>query len=434
MRASEVLAEGEWWMPDDPANRGPGTLTSKPGARPELLVAGTLGRAWDDLAESDPVILGRSKGGEEFTLEGCTATLSFSVGTRGQGECFHARPLRVYRGLAHERIHETPVKAVAFELDFFLDWLRAPPVNHPTETPKLPTDIQAKPSDGTTVSITFRAGEAMEDMPGYSKTCAIARIEWPTPRGLREADLAAHRLGFFFALGMARAPKLRNVTFVTPTGGSIDDVLTEGDLVGDEWLRLQPGGGFEFAEVKGTLSRSIEAWEKFAEEARPIMEILVGDLYNSSRRMPAPFLALATALEGYHRLQMEKTPRDGPQAAKDPAMRAKQHLDATWQLADRFADLYDQVHADIGPEVQDGRDKARRIAQVRNYYSHYMRDAKGADYRPKSHGELQDLARLARVLLVAHVLRDIGLPSTRLQALAKHWMSFRTYTLPGYEP
>lgn len=425
---------GQWWIPAAPTVKQAGRLTLDTPAGPELEVLGDLGRRFDSPAAETPVLLGASENGTPYTCEGTHVV-------RGTGPAFNSsgfpgfptntyRTLRVYRGMAEAEPHNVRVKLTRFELDLLADWLNKNPIDQEpgdgssdvdwTWTYKKLDPIIVNLGDARTLEIHRTA--SMGYGRGISLDVPIAVklvIKWTTPVSLRDAERTAHAIRFFFAFAMARGSAIKNLEFVRADDGRVADALAEGDAVVDDLIALRPSPGIPFCELDSILEPAIRYWLQLNEDNRGLVELVGADLYGQAGLQTSQFLTLATALEAYHRLDVERRPRRAPRA------------DGKWELKHRLEDLWKRLASVLDAEIPNPQEKPGRLADVRNYYSHYMRDA-GAR-KPKSHEEMQNLIRVSRVLLHGLIMSDMGVSDARIRATARHWMGITTYTLPGID-
>lgn len=430
-----VDVQGEWWLPGLGEARFDGTLSLPDAARPKLELKLRPGEAIKFDRRMMVMVLGTAKDDSSYTLEGCFPEVSHSfILASGHTEALHAAPLRVYRGVSREDIHEMPVRGVSFEMDYLCDYLGYPAGYRPNDDAPLPEHRHFILENRGTISFSCVQGEARRDgSEGWWSTRAMVRMEWERPRSLRKAEHEAHDLRFLLGLGMGRSPRLRNLVFVGENGSTVEDILSRGDPKSDTRVRLPaPRGGAEADVLMADFPKTLKSWSKLRKSARPVTDIAFADIDERDGRMPVPFLSLATGLEGYHRLQIARTQRRGPNLARDPEKRALQSVEDTWTLESRLRDLFGQLEPDIGGEFPDGSELAERVAQVRNYYAHYFKDA--SEKKPRSLEELHGLSRFARVLLVGHLMRELDLAPHAIREMAAYWAGFETHILAGYEP
>lgn len=159
-----------------------------------------------------------------------------------------------------------------------------------------------------------------------------------------------------------------------------------------------------YSQIESDIQRIWTLWTQFETEQAPILSLYFEVISNHSR-WSNQFLNLVQALEILSCRLRDKSAKALYEAEKQPD---KEYPDNT-PLYFRLKDLFLSIKHILSFEECDVNLIATRVADTRNYYTHYSKSKKKKSFDIQS---LNDVNRFLRSILIALVLKQIGVPES----------------------
>ena len=204
-----------------------------------------------------------------------------------------------------------------------------------------------------------------------------------------------------------------------------------------------------YGVIKDEFANMVDIWFDRSEQAVLATNVFFGAQGLASGSVNVRFLTVAQAAESYHR-SLSTGLYMGQEAFNAAIQELATHIPASIQrdhrvslknrlkygneysLRKRLTELLDRVPEDVRTRIAGDCGKfVNRIVDIRNYYTHYEHAAAGEGFDGK---DVYVAAERIRVLIVANLLHDLGVPDEKLLNVLQrsqdlnHWMN-ETLTL-----
>ena len=447
---------GEWWLPGDPATHFGGTLSCKPGLRPRLRLAGSFVKLADFGREFTPdVVLGRTAQAGPVALLHCRA----AGGTRnleqgGATESF-LEAWALVAGLHCSQEDQVLLTKFTVELSHIDEWadLFRISFTYPRQRKKTapyevtyvhPPPVEAALEDGASlkIGVDIKGPQVSRPQRGiHVETTTVLTFEPASPISLSGALKRLRVLGNLLCLATQEriftlrlsAVAAEHPMTVAPDEGKIEILLFTPDIHEPE-RQLRPPHDmlFVLSDIADRLGPHLDRWFLAAEEIEEIFDLYFATRYQPGMYLQHRFLSLTQALEGYHRLRMDRT----EMPAEDHARRMEVVLPSVpaehrpWlervlehsneaNLATRLSDMCNEYRP-IMDRVDRKRQWIEDAVRIRNYLSHGKSGEKPYDVR----GLLRVTGRL-RVLVELGLMSELGFSLADLEGLVERYWRAR---------
>jgi len=445
---------GEWWLPSDPDSRIGGILSYRPGFHPRLRLAGSfvplskLGQAF-----STSVVLGRTAQAGAVTLLDCHDASGGLRNLRpGGGTESFLEAWAVIEGMHYAQGNQVLLSRFTAELSHLDEWANlfkidfSPPRQRNAPYTILydhPAEVKGSLGDGSIlkIGIELKGPNISRPQRGvHVETTTVLTFEPASPIPLDNALRRLRTLQHLLCLATQEAIFPLRLSGI-PSGGKEVEVSDEAKIevllyipnIHEPERELHPPHDmlFVLSDIADDLGCYLDRWFGAAEDLETIFELYFATRYQQRMYLEHRFLSLVQAVEGYHRLRMDRT--ELPEA--DHARKVHEVLSSVppkyciWlkrvlahsnevNLATRLSDMNKRFRV-IMQQIDRKKKWISDAAEIRNYLAH----GKGGD-KPYNTRSLLMITERLRVLTELGLMSELGFSSTELVKLVKrHWRS-----------
>ena len=451
---------GQWWRPETPTERLPGSLFEDGDhGGLQLLIDGHfaevnaepaadgLPRAVKPLLDDVPLLVGITTDGKLLSLIDCR-TLK-GGGLPGVTKTFQVfRPTIIAYDVHFASADEFRLTSLSGRYSNLDQWVDASGVSYTfpsgnlypiSITYAIPEEVKATLSDGISVGVNFSV--TGPDMGNRSEVQiqqqAWLRVRSSDEHSYEELLRALTMVADFVSLGIGQAVRLVEVQ-----AGAMDSESTENSPK-TIYFRLHHNSEpiaplrenvdhrrmlFTLNDIRENFAKILEAWCIQQEKIRPLYSLYFGTLRSASMYVEHRFLNMFQALEAFDRRDHEPTTEakvkhaerknrilDAIQIKKDRdwldgKLRYSHEPTATERLK-RLVEKYDAAWI-----FEDAPKEIELAGNFRNFYTHY--DAKLVDKLPELEEQPRAMHNLAvrfQALCEIILLREVGFPADQLK-------------------
>jgi len=444
---------GEWWLPSDPTTRFGGTLLCKPGLRPRLRLAGSFVKLADSGRQFVAnVVLGKTAQAGPVALLDCRDAGSTRNLQEGGGTESILEALALVRGLHCSQEDQILLTGFTVELSYIDEWadLFRISFEYPRQrkgsapyrvTYDHPTPVEAVLDDGASlkIGVDIRGPQVSRPQKGiHVETATILTFVPASPISLSDALKRLRVLGNLLCLATQEpifplrlsAVVAEHPLTVAPDEGKIEILLFTPDIHEPQReLRLPHDMLFVLSDIADNLGQHLDRWFLAAEEIEEVLDLYFATRYQPRMYLQHCFLSLTQAVEGFHRLRMDRTEVPAEDYAKRMEVvlssvtaeyrpwleRVLEHSNEA-NLATRLSDMCKEYRS-VMNRIDRKRQWIDDAVRIRNYLAHGKSGEKPYDRR----GLLRVTERL-RVLVELGLMSELGFGLADLEGLVeRHW-------------
>lgn len=439
MRISEEYRRsGYFWLPDAPEKKIPGTLAISDGGNIELEVVGLFDDSIRALNGEDDLsrIVGHIEKDGLVTLENCfyrKKNISFGAISKS---LVHVN--RVLAGVAYDKDEIAKFNAVSFSIEGLDEWLGISGINvrygddYRTATISYTPqpEIVYKLAAGFRLHIYFGY-----TLPGFPNTTeakitqkAYLKLSSETERELSDFIDIFHKITYLLCFAVDATVAVRDVS---ATSESVVTEVSEGKTrpipikiyyPSIPFSKDPPNISFHkmlftFGQIRGNAESIINNWIGAYALIRPALGLYFSAVTGSHKYLDGKFLALAQALETYHRrtssetimkegsfrslvaLLLCKCPKSNRRWLRGRLMHGNEI-----NLGARIKKIIEPFKKHIGNSKQRNS-LIRKVVNTRNYLTHYTESLEAEAV----HGvDLWGLCEKMEAIFQLHLLRQLG--------------------------
>lgn len=452
---AEFTVNGNWWLPEKPSVKLPGTLSNDGSSGARLKLFGLLEGVSSGSAEGlrrCPIMLGVTDEGDPCTLYETVITLGLPQANEEIPVITEVYPTRVFFGKHFQTTSDVRFTSMQIRYTNLEEWLGI-----------FPFSISLPP-DGTVFKVdSTKLTEKRVDLvdPGRPATLSIGSVvkhSFGLKRISAEHDVylqvrppAASTFEWYYDL-IFDARNLFTlfvgspvyVEMMTGFGDEID--YGAGAKYPEEigiyfstipWPKKEPLRLFEmsvpFELIKERWDDVFRLWFTNARKLRLVCELFFGSLFNSEMYEESKFLNFTQALEAFQRVMMKEdcyvAKEDYEQYRKAIVQaipkgippRLKEKLQTMlaygneYSLKERLNHLFCELDASTREMIETDVDSLiKRVVATRNYLTHGDEKLKAGALRGPN--EYFEVNRKLRAILSIHLLKMIGVPEPQVAA------------------
>jgi len=460
MRVNEtIVRSGYFWTPDAPDNKLPGTLTISDGGEIELEVIGNFdGSAGipNPMDEMDvKKIIGQIEKSGYVTIDDCLYRhKNFAFGGIAKST------LTGYRALfgVHLLDPEPQIDTYRCSLEGLDEWVAISGIKAQTDfeaktatiTFEPPPKISYELTDGFTFSVIFGWTAPFSGGSTEAKITQRAYLEIHSTelRPLGDFIYISYRFANFLALALDESTSLKDVTIssyaIVQDFGGGEDKKTKPIQIETYYQSLpfsesvpqlkRPNMLFAYPQVREKLGSMLSSWMKMYEVIGPALSLYFASKAGEHKYLDGKFLALAQALETYHRRTTDDVLMDDkkfkqlvkslvescPEEQQD-WLKGRLSFGNELSLAKRLKKVFDPYKAQLGNASKRSK-LIRKIVDTRNYLTHYSKDLETKSAKGR---ELWDICLKMEVIFQLCLLRDVGLTEAEVSSIASQSYSIK---------
>ena len=446
---------GIWW-PEGQGDAVPGTLRYAEGQQPELSLDGGFRPNHETPPGIPFVILGRTSDGREVTLAECQLRSgSINLGLATSSARYSVRFTII-------GAHASPWSAARFrELSIHFDhadpWARITGFNQRILslkefelTYKIPDPVNVD-VHGAVIRLSvemIQSGDRLTTVELNQRT--LFTIIPDTPASIDHLlELYAYPIQRFltFGVGIAVHPIAAHAQLASSSTNRAWSIQ-----IGD-WMRPKPAKLvespfmlFSFGDIETNYSSALRAWLEFKDDLGPSLDLYFQTVFATEMYRSGRFLNFVQALEVYHRrrhggVYLDQVAFDELRDEIDAAIRQKVQSRAVaealagrtqywneWSLRRRIKDVLNHCGPWTSSLIDDHQAFAHRVAQTRNFLTHFSPEDKGG---AASGSDLYLLGERVRFILEGCLLREMLLPDELVADLMidnQHYLWLRSVT------
>lgn len=439
MRIPEAQTRsGFFWLPSEPEQKLPGTLTIQDGGRIEVDVLGTFGKGGSLLFEELhlPRIVGIVEQGGLITLDGCYyKSRKSSLGGIAK-TLIIAR--RLYEGIQYDADESVLLSMLRFSVEGLDEWLGLSGIRTQVDHTKRTATIDYVPQKEISINLVdgFQMGFCFSwTLPGWPVITeakvtqkAYIRLTSDKPAPLDDFISLAYKITNFLCFAIDRTVSINAMLGGIPsqeidnaekedglhTVRIIYESLPFSDYVPKaRWRSML----FRFSRIRETADSIFHCWLVAYDVFQPALDLYFSSRAGAHKYVNGRFLSLAQALETYHRRTSGEATMDGETyrllVLSILILVPEEHR--VW-LAGRLAhgneiNFSTRLKRMIEPFKQlfgnseSQKRLVRKIVDNRNYLTHYNQELRS---RAASGSELLSLCMKMEAILQLHFLGKIG--------------------------
>ena len=419
----EFIIEGQWWLPDNLANKVSGTLHYKPNQLSDL-------QLFDDFESRDanfkfpfyknaspPIIFGNDVSGNKITL----IVVGYGRVQQNYLSSFsivHYKIQYLFKGIHIESIDYKTFNEVEFEFDSLISWVNLYPValSRLIKDGKLSTDFTLSYSrsednliidinDGFVLSIIAHA-----ECPEHNvKEIKVKQTYIISIKSSVETDFytflkKCHRFQSFLNIATFQHNQFQSIKLYSEQHSlgegnnkflkTIEVFFKQSSLENRADKNSTPSYFFFYDQIQELFPKILKKWFGFDEKMLPILQHLMDSIQKKEAFRSVDFLIVVQALEGFQRRFVDQKPNE----EKNLESRLK-------SLIYLFSkDIIDLRGIDTKTTVNS-----------RDYYSHFYN--KEENMKIIEGRELYKLTSELRKLLVCCLLRELGLDNNKINLI-----------------
>ena len=460
MRISEkIVRAGYFWTPEAPEKKLPGTLTISDGGEIELEVIGNFDASPGLPEPADEMdvkkIIGEIEKAGFVTIDDCLyRQKNFAFGGIAKST------LTGHRALfgVHLLEPEPNIDTYRCSLEGLDEWVSISGIKARTDfeaktatiTFEPPPKISHELGDGFTFSIAFVWTAPFAGGSSEAKITQRAYVEIKSKklRPLRDFIYISYRFANFLALALDESTSLKDVTIssnkIVRDWGDGDEKTTRPVQIETYYQSLPFSESeprlkrhnmlFTFPQVRDRFGSMLSSWMSLYEVFGPSLSLYFSSKTGGHKYLEGKFLALAQALETYHRRTTDDVLMDEkkfkklvkslvescPEEQKD-WLKGRLSFGNELSLAKRLKKVFDPYKAQLGNSTK--RNKfIRKVVDTRNYLTHYSKELESKSARGR---ELWDTCLKMEVIFQLCLLRDIGLTAAEVSDIAAQSYSIK---------
>lgn len=448
----EHTKSGYFWLPSDQGKKIPGTLFIKDGGKIELEI---IGHFQDDLlALTDKIDLIRIIGHVEkfglVTLENCfylNKNVSFGGISKSK---IHVNYLLA--GVGYDLNEQVTFNSISFSIDGLEEWVNVSGINiEHNDSYSGANIIFSRPEpftyslkNGLELEIDFGNTMPFQSNPINLNISQITYFKLTSlkPKPLNEFIFIAHKFVTLMNFAMDATVSIKN-TFCYS-----NEIIKEennkaipielfyestpfSELVPKiEWHTML----FRFIDIKDRFNEIIDKWLDAYENISPSLNLYFSTKIKAQRYLDGKFLALAQALETYHRRTSDETyiskeefktlikeiKLSCPEPHKD-WLAARIDNGNEISLRTRLNRITESFKSAIGTEEQV-KLIIKLIVDTRNYLTHY--DPK-LEKKSASGQDLWNLCQKMEAILQLHLLKELGFNDAEINSVLNNTYKFK---------
>ena len=451
---------GEFWLPDAPTNKVGGTLSSSPGSRPTLTLAGsfrTLKEELDQVAElglapSPPIILGRTGKARDVTLYKCrelggTVDLEYGGSTNKQIEAF-----ALFKGVHFETEEEIQFREVTVQLSHLNEWanLFSLDSDHSkydsatrthTIAYRIPEPISTVLDDQWKITLGLevhrpRVSRVQTNINVETKTCLTLTSPKPCPFISCLEKLQIFSTFIRLATQQPVYPLYLRGRIYRPgckdgnlSSDSVEIIYYVPNLVRPSKELFPPYDMlFVLGEIRDNLAFHVNSWQTAANALQPVLNLYFAQLNQAHMYPQHRFLSLIQAVEGYHRRRLDITelPQEDHENRIQEILSSVPRQHEGWlkrklkysnepSLHRRLSDLCRMYHG-IMKRISKGNSWIQTAVDIRNDLSHQKEDSKSF-----SVDEVLTVSERLKLLMDLCLLAEAGFSSADIERLIERY-------------
>ena len=452
--------EGFWWLPNTPDVKIPGVLSFTPGDTPRLKLMGALNNIEErdfpppDFINPD-IIHGISAKGESVTLSKCLQkSRNSSIGDAGSQSTSEFIVHFAFFGVYFSNPSDIQFTSVFVRFHNLDNWYNKSCIETSTPEPgtEVITFIRPKPIDiqinDFLVQIALLESQSLNPNRALLSTKVHINIYNPTKKPLEEYLNLLRLIQNFFTFAITEPTFVIEITGrvtekIEPTGTNFDPPQIIKIFYAAAGWQSDPSDIFwafmllPYSEIEGNLPELLKMWVKKAETLKPVYDLYFAGIYRSTYP-ENEFLNLTQAIETYHRRiyggeyisenvylnGLYKTltaaiPQDISADFRSSLQKGKLRYAHEYSLRKRIYLLCQHISENLRVNFLNDKkaqsDYAERIADTRNYLTHYSPELK--EKAITGGKELFELNNQLELIISFCFLEQLGIPYNKIEAL-----------------
>lgn len=460
MRIKEsIIRSGYFWAPEAPDNKLPGTLTISDGGEIELEVIGNFDLGPSLPSPSDELdvkkIFGQIEKAGCVTIDDCIYRhKNFSFGGIAKST------LHGHRALfgVHLSDEEPQIDTYRCSLEGLDEWIVISGIEVKTDFEKKTAQITFKPpprfsydlGDGFTIAIIFGWSAPFSGGSTEAKITQQAYLEIRSKKlkPLGEFIYIAYRFANFLALALDESTSFKDVTIsserIVRNWGTEEEENTRPIQIETYYQSLPFSDSapklrkndilFTFPQVKDKLGTMLSSWLIMYEAIGPALSLYFASKAGEHKYLDGKFLALAQALETYHRRTSKEVLMDekkfkrlvdnliaGCLKEQQGWLKGRLSFGNELSLAKRLKKVFDPYKEQLGNSSKRSK-LIRQIVDTRNYLTHYSERLESTAARGR---QMWEICMKMEVIFQLCLLRDVGLTSAEVSNVANNSYSIK---------
>ncbi|MBS61783.1 HEPN domain-containing protein [Salinisphaera sp.] len=405
MRITEqYIRAGYFWLPDEPDKKIPGTLTISDGGEIELEVVGLFDESIDALNGKDDLsrIVGHVEKDGLVTLENCFYRKKNIAFGNIAKSLIHVN--KAFCAVAYDKDENVTFNTMSFSIEGLDEWIGISGITVSYGSDYRTATIAYVPQDEMVFSLTngFNLHICFGyTLPGFPSTTeakitqrAYFKLSSEEPREFGEFVSVLHQITYFICFAVDATVTIRDVS---ATSNEILREISEDKKMPVSIKVYYPSLPFSestpkidahrmlfrFSNIQQDAESIFNSWLTAYQIIRPALGLYFSAVSGTHKYLDGKFLALAQALETYHRRTSSETlmaPNEFRRlVAKSLWSCPKEHR--KWlrnriyygneiSLGQRIKRIIDPYKSHIGNNKQRSK-LIRAIVNTRNYLTHY---------------------------------------------------------------
>ncbi|WP_353247710.1 HEPN domain-containing protein [Salinisphaera sp. T31B1] len=441
------MRAGYFWLPDEPDKKIPGTLTISDGGEIELEVVGLFDESIDALNGKDDLsrIVGHVEKDGQVTLENCfykKKNIAFGNIARS---LVHVN--KAFCAVAYDKDEDVTFNTMSFSIEGLDEWIGISGITVSYGSDYRTAAIAYVPQDEMVFSLTN--GFSLHicfgyTLPGFPTTTeakitqrAYFKLSSEEPREFEEFVSVIHQITYFICFAVDATVTIRDVS---ATSNEIMREVSEDKKIPVSIKVYYPSLPFSESTPKIDPHRMLFRFDNIQKDAesifnswltayliiRPALGLYFSAASGAHKYLDGKFLALAQALETYHRRTSSETLM-APDEFRSLVARSlwscpKEHR--KWlrnriyygneiSLGQRIKRIIDPYKSHIGNSRQRSK-LIRAVVNTRNYLTHYTEALESETVGGKN---LWLTCQKMEAIFQLHLLEQLGFSEEAIQGV-----------------
>lgn len=446
----EYKRQGYFWLPDNPDNKIPGTLTIEDGGKIELEVVGHFGNGLETLMDSIDIsrIIGNVEKEGFVTLENCLFTKrNYSFGGIDKSKLYVHK---VFSGVGYDKDEPITFNTLSFSVDCLDEWVGITGISVDSDfknrTAKVsynpPTKLTYELDGGMKLEICF--GYTLPAVPDLREVkitqMVYFKLHSTSLKPLKEFTTIAFKIISFLCFAIDDSVSIKGVTGTSneiqqESGNGKTHPISikiyyesrpfEAKVSNKSWHEML----FAFSAIKDNAQVVINNWINSYERISPALNLYFSTKQGAQKYLNGKFLALAQGLETYHRRTNNETLMDEEdfKGLVDKIIEQCPTENVGWlegrlkygneiNLGKRIKRIIEPFKEHLGNSKSRSK-FIRSIVDTRNYFTHYSDDLKDSAAKTE---DLWDLVLKMEAIFQLHFLKLIGFSDDEIKQVVKN--------------
>lgn len=454
------VIEGFWWLPNTPDVKIPGVLSVTPGDTPRLKLMGALNNIEErdfpppDFINPD-IIHGISAKGESVTLSQCLQkSQNSSIGDAGSQKTSEFIAHFAFFGVYFSNLSDIQFTSVSVRFHNLDNWYNKSCIKTSTPGPgtevitfKRPDPIDIQINDYL-IQITILESQSLNLNHTLLSAKVYINISNDTKKPLEEYLNLLRLIQNFFTFAITVPTFVidiigRVTEKIEPTSTNFNPPLTIKIFYDAAGWQPDPPDFFwafmllPYSEIEGNLPGLLKMWVEKAETLKPVYDLYFAGIYRSTYP-ENEFLNLTQAIESFHRriyggeyipentylnglykILTDAIPQDISADFRSSLQKGKLRYAHEYSLRKRIFLLCQHISENLRVNFLNDKkaqsDYAERIADTRNYLTHYSPELK--EKAITGGKELFELNNQLELFISFCFLEQLEIPYNKIEAL-----------------